>query len=549
MLMRPWLLVGLALCVPVLVAFLYRRRDRFATVPSTVLLSRIARSRMKNRKIRSLVRVASFLACLAAVFGLVLAAAEPRGLGDTRHIALVVDVSASMGGETEDEMRAAVRRVLHERTGRDSVVLIAAGAEPRRLAGPTSDLTALSEAVDDLEIEPGEADLVGALRLADALVAGARRPRVWLVGDGGASAVEERVTLSAPMRLLRVGGDRDNVGVTVLAARPPADALDDAEREVLVTVVASDGPPRDVRLTLSAEGTELSAQDLTVPGGGEAEATFRVRVATEAITARVAPRGDRFEDGLSTDDEARLSLARTDAPTAHLIAAEDDGAAWFVERALRASGVGEVVRHTPAGAPRRIEDGAIAVVVGAAPDHAIDGPTLFLDSGGGALPVHVAGPVDEAQAQLRSIDADHRLTRGVDLDGATIRRATAVELGPDDVGVVELDGGTVVATGGSGRERWVYLGVDPVGSDMVLRVAFPVLVANAVHALTGATDVRIADTVPRAESSLAPSALLEGAPTLNEPFGLPTAIPFLLCAVAALLLLGEGFAYLRGYAR
>ena len=34
--------------------------------------------------------------------------------------------------------------------------------------------------------------------------------------------------------------------------------------------------------------------------------------------------------------------------------------------------------------------------------------------------------------------------------------------------------------GGAGRQRWVYLGIDPSGSDLVLRVAFPVLVANAL---------------------------------------------------------------------
>ncbi|MCB9598136.1 MAG: VWA domain-containing protein [Sandaracinaceae bacterium] len=545
--MRPWLLVGLALLLPILVAFLYRTRDRVATVPSTLLFRKVALSRLKNRRLRELLRVASFLACLGAVAALVLAAAEPRGFGDRRTIALVVDVSASMGGQTEAEVRDQVRRVLRQTTGRDSVVLIAAGAEPHPLAGPTTDSSRLDAAVDELVIEGGEADLAGALRLADGLVEGAHRARVWLISDGGAAAVEPELELTAPLRLLRVGQRRDNVGITVLAARPPADATSDADREVLVTVVASAGPPREVDLVVEADDSEIARRRLTIDGGEEAEATFRLRVPASELRARVEPRG--FTDGLASDDEAVVALGSIAAPRAHLIAEASNGAAFFVERALRASGVSEVVRHLPTDAPTRLADGEIAVVVGAAPDTRIAGPTLYLDTRTGELPVHVGATLDAETAQLRSIDPSHPLTRGVDLDGATIAHATAVDLGPDDEEVVALDGGAVVATGGAGRERWVYLGIDPMGSDLVLRVAFPVLIANAVAALSGATDLRVAPTLPRAESALAPSEMLAGAPALPDPVPLPAGLPFLLAAGAALLLLGEGLAFHRGYAR
>lgn len=549
MVMRPWLLIGLALLVPILVAFLYRTRDRTARVPSTLLFRRVALARLKSRRLKELLQRLAFLACLAGVGALVLAAAEPRGFGERRHIALVVDVSASMGGAPEAAMRARVREILRESTGRDAIAVIAAGAEPRHLVGPTSDSTALEAAVDALAIEGGEADLVGALRLADGLVDGGHRPRVWLVTDGGASAIEEELALRAPLRVLRVGGPRANVGITVLAARPPLDASSDAEREVLATVAASAGPARRVELVLSADGVELGRRALEVPGGGEAEATFRVLVAARAIRARVEPADAAFVDGLPSDDEATVALATSATPRAHLVAGPDEGAAFFVERALRAAGVADVVRHAPDAAPARLPDGEIAVVLGEAPPTRIAGPTLFLAARGGDLPVRVAASLDPDTTRLRSIARDHVLTRGVDLDGATIARALAIELGPDDEGVIELDGGTVVAMGGAGRGRWVYVGIDPAGSDLVLRVAFPVLVASSVAALSGATDVRVAPTLPRGETALAPSAILEGAPALPEPLPLPVSLPFLLAAGAALLLLAEGIAFARRYAR
>jgi len=554
MLMRPWLLVGLVLIVPVLIAFLYRSRDRLATVPSIMLFERIAHSRMKNRAFRDLIRRFSFIACLAAVGALVLAAAEPRGNGRGRSIALIVDVSASMGGDNETQLREQVRRVLRQSTGRDQISLISAGREPRHVFGPSRDFSLLDAAVDDLTIERGEADLMTALRLGDALVAGSRRPRVWLVTDGGASAVQRELEIAAPLRVLRVGADRDNVGITVFAARAPADAVDDDEREALVTVVASAGPPRPVTVVLEADGVELDRRTLMIAGGDQEELSFRVRVAAERLTARLRPAaspggGAAFEDGLSSDDVATLSLARHREPIAHLIAAEDDASAWFVDQALRASGAREVVRHTPADAPERLAEGEVAVVVGRAPEHRIDGPTLFLDARSGELPVRVSASLEGEATQLLSIDADHALTRGVDLDGATINAATAVDLGDEDESVVELDGGTVVAIGGAGRQRWVYLGIDPVGSDVVLRVAFPVLIANALAALSGSTNVTVAPTLPARESSLIPSDALADAAVLAESLPLPSSFPFLLALGAGLLLLAEGFAFYRGYAR
>ncbi|MBX3272649.1 MAG: VWA domain-containing protein [Sandaracinaceae bacterium] len=548
MLMRPWLVVGLALLVPILIAFLYRTQDRVASVPSTLLFRQIALVRARTRRLRDLLSRLAFFACLAGVAALVLAAAEPRGIDDPRTIVIVADVSASMGGATERELRDQVQRLLRTTNGRDMVALVAAGARPRVLSGPSGDATALADAARALTAERGEADLGAALRLADALLDGAYRPRIWLVSDGGRPIHDETLALAAPLRVLRVGADRDNVGVAVLAARAPLDAASDEEREVLATVVASGGRARHVSLVLEADGVELARRSLEVPGGASVEATFRLRVAARELAARVTPT-DGGADALPSDDVARLALGAARAQRAVLVAPEAHPAAFFAERALRAAGIAAITRYAPADAPRALDEGAIAVVVGAAPAHRIGGPTLFLDARTGAIPVAIGAPLGAGATALRSIDRAHTLARGVELDGATIARATPVELGPRDEAIVELDGGTVLAAGGAGGDRWVFLGVDPTGSDLVLRVAFPVLVANAVAALSGAADERVAETLPRDESALAASAALASAPPLREPFPWPVGLPFALAGLAAVVLSLEGLAYLRGYAR
>lgn len=554
---RPLFLFGLILLVPVLIAFLYRRQDRVATVPSTLIFARVANARFKNRKLRSLARRFAFIACIVGVGGLVLAAAEPRPRGRARSIAIVVDVSASMGTRDADpfgEARDTLRQILRQRTGHDRISIIAAGHRPRHLVGPTGDTSALHAAVDALRPERAEADLSAAMRLAEALVRRQNRGQIWLLTDGGAAASERLPELAAPLRVFSLGSERQNVGLTLMAARTPNDARDEEDREVLLSVAASGDDPRRVAVTLEAEGVELERQELTLRPPEEREVSLRLRVVTPALTARVEPLDDR-DDALTEDDRITLELGPTTLTRVHLVSADDlalrDSGRYFIERALTAAGVQEIVTHSPEDAPNELSEGELAVVLDAAPEHAIDGPTLYVATASGALPLRISARLsaDGGGTRLRSIDADHSLTRGVDLDGATIDQALAVELPDSAEGALELDGGTVVALGGEGRARWAYVGIDPGGSDLVLRVAFPVLMANALATLGGAAEVRVASSIPRDEVILRPSTALSATPELASPFPWPTSPPLFLSILGAAALLFEGLAFARGWSR
>lgn len=542
---RPYFLLALALVIPVAIAFLFKRRDTLATVPSTLLFRRLALARVKNKRWKELLKKAAFLMCLAGVGLLAIAAAGPRPYGRTRSIAIVVDVSASMNGEAFEEARGDLREVLRSRAGRDYIAIVSAGREPACLAGPTLDGDALERAVDALAVERGEADVPAALRLADGLVRDRRRASIVWITDGGAGAFDGRQT-RAPLRVLRVGGRRENLGLTVLAARTPDDAAD-GEREVLVTVAAAGGIGRRARVVLESNGVELGRRDLRIAGGGEREATFRVRTAVDRVTARVEARDGRGDD-VRADDRASVELARTEAPRVILVAEEDAPARFFVEQAIRATGVREIEVRAPGGAIPRLGEHQIAVVLGEAPAQRIAGPALYLSTTRGAVPVPIAARLDGEATALRSIDAQHALARGVDLDGASIARAVAVD--PTGVeSIVELDGGTVVAAGGTGRDRWAYVGVDPSASDLVLRVAFPVLIANALAALSGAGDVRAAETPSRTEVALLPSRAVRSAPRISAPWPVPASPALAIAILAALILLVEGAIAFKGWAR
>ena len=92
----------------------------------------------------------------------------------------------------------------------------------------------------------------------------------------------------------------------------------------------------------------------------------------------------------------------------------------------------------------------------------------------------------------------------------------------------------------------MWLGIDPEASDLVLRVAFPVLVGNVLAHLGGASQVITAETVPRSEVTLAAADVGVALTTAPEPrWRFPTAPAVVVAAVGAFLLALEAWLTFR----
>ncbi len=551
----PFLLAALALLVPVLLAFLVRRRRDVLRVPSTLLWRLAGVPAAQNRRFQNLRRLVSLLACLLGVAALVLAAARPvaRDRGET--VAFVVDVSASMDAGGRGSPLARARRFIaaHLAAGGagDRYVVVAAGATPVRLAGPAAPGPELDAAVEALHAERGGADVEAALELAAALVADDHGARVVLLGDGGETGGGALAVRGVPVtRRFFPPAARDNLGIAAFATRPTADARDD-EREALVTIATSSALPRGARVVVSVEGKEIARRHVDVPASGEAEVKLRVLAVASRLAAKVEP-DDGIADALTSDDEAVLAGAARPPPRVILVTKGDDDAdtaAFFAEKALTAAGVKEIVRARSTLEGVTPQPGDVLVALGEGPRQAVSVPALYLGTSNGALPFGGQLPLEHEGTRLRSLDARDPLLRGVALDGVTVEHATAAALPPGARALVDLDGGTVMLAGGAGERAFVYLGIDPARSDLVLRVAFPVLVANALHALAGAADVVVADTVARSDIALA-----EAAPELLAPdeepearFHPPLRPALLLALVGAALLALEALGWRKGW--
>lgn len=552
----PALLIALGLLAPVLIAFLVRRSRVVVRVPSTLLYRLAGAPRAASRRFARIKRLLALAACLLAVTALVVAAARPHGARRGETVVFVVDVSASMGAGGRaapiELARTFVSRSIARGGAGDDYAIIAAGATPVRLAGPAAPGPELDRAIERLAVERGSADLESAIELAASLVAGDPSARVVVLGDGGESAGAAASVRDVPvMRRTFAAPARDNVGIAAFATRAAPDGRGD-EREASITVATSSDRPRAARVTLRADGHALIDRRVDVPARGEVELRARVLASMARLVAEVRA-DDGVADAITADDAAQLDAAARRVPRVILLApAGDDAApaAFFAERALTSAGVREIVRSPVDLAGVTVGDGDVVVALDEAPDKRLDAPTLYLGTHRGALPFGGLDELTGDATRLRSLEPRDPLLRGVSLDGVTIERARSASAPSGARALVDLDGGTVLLAGGAGRGAWVYLGIDAARSDLVLRVAFPVLMANALHALAGGSDVVVADAVARSEITLraARSEVFAAAEEPEPRLRLPASPPALLALSGALLLALEAWAFRKGWA-
>jgi hypothetical protein len=478
----PFFLAALALLVPVLVVFMVRRQRRVVVVPSTMVWRASAKSRANSRAFRNLRRLVALAVCLAAVGLLALAASRPGGRRND-SIVFVVDVSASMAGKPIEEAKALLFREVALLGPKGHIAIVAAGDRARIVLPLSEPGPAVEAAIRSLRAERETSATSDALGLAEPLGG-----RVVLVSDQeipGRPEITQKI-FGHPQR--------DNVGITTFFTRAAPDAADEGDREASITLGASSAEKRRARLVVMLGPRVLADRVIDVEADRPAVERVGVRGAGRLV-ARVSP-ADGRSDALSIDDEASLDEKPRSAPRVALCGDDARAAStFFVEHALQAAGVTNIVRDAP------WENTDVAVILSDAGERPRGLPSLYVgvepDLGFATRLVY------KGESRLRSIASEEPLMKGVALDEVTILHSKIAVSPPSTLrSLIDLDGGPAMVRGGVGRDAFLWLGIDPEGSDLVLRVAFPVLVANALADLSGAASVISAETTPASEVRL-----------------------------------------------
>ena len=524
-------LIGVAGAAAITALYLLRLRRRRVVVAFAPLWLGAAgaeRAARRTRRLRHWLSLALALALFAAILtGAVdlrrgtreRGAVDQSGrrLRDGRSLVLLIDRSASMSATDEAGSRlAAARRRADEIAGgltpADSALVASFAADATAESGFESDPHRLSRAIAGVAPSDEPGDLQRALAFAAAILRGRPRPTIVLVSDGGFTDDARRLAPVDPdgraldVRYAPVGRRADNVGILSLAARRiPADP---GAVETALVVQSSRPTPTTVGVEVASGDTIVEKVELTLAPGERRRLTLPNLFAADArIEARLTS-----ADDLALDDRA----AATIPPLPRRRILRVGGPDLYLDGALLGLGHTVHVDRLPAAdadrAAARARDYDLVVFDGVTPAAAPKaGRFLYFDPQGSGSPfaaAREARPVRDPVLDPASLRRDHPLLRQLDLTDVNVGEAHRLALGPGDVALAaSFDVPLIVVRERPGL-RIAALAFDPRRSDLPMRPAFPLLVANALSWAVrdeadatvdpGATvrDARESDTTP-----------------------------------------------------
>ncbi|HEU0113844.1 MAG TPA: VWA domain-containing protein, partial [Thermomicrobiales bacterium] len=411
---------------------------------------------------------------------------------EPRHLILLIDGSTSMSALDTPDGRSrfeaarteALRELADLREGDVASVLVLGTRTLSFSATDAASLGALRDRIAAVTPPGGRADLDAALALAHDLLLPGLDDRVSIVTDGAVAADPGTADrLGAPVELHLVGSAATgaaapNAAVVDLASR--ADPDHPAQRQLYARLLNFGPDAVTAPVTLSGDGLEVSRQTVTLPpNGGSTELTWALPQGAQRVSVRL-----EANDALPADNTASLVVQGAAGNLGLDILLVSDAPA-ALQRALAALPGAEVTSVPTDGFASATAGHAYDLLVfdrTAPPDAAAQpaAPMLFVDPPAGGPFATNGVMTDPTVDRLRAQDP---LLQGVDLAGATFGAAPIYQLDRGEDEVVGASQGPLVFRGRVGPQPAIVLAFDLTQSNLPQRVAFPILIANAVGEL------------------------------------------------------------------
>lgn len=483
-LLAPLALILLAI-LPAVILIIHwlRGRSRRVRVPAIFLWAGLPPAVSGTTRLRRPPLTILLALQLLAAAALALALARPAtpGANQPRHLALVIDASASMQAtdivpNRFEVARAEALRRLDQLQPSDRVTLVRAGAAATIVAEGSP-----AEARSELRAaQPGggRAALRDAIALAERQIAAAPEDAgaIVVVTDGAFGPLNSIGVLTAPVEFVPVpaaAGDNQAVSAVVVRSQPSGQG-----REAYVQLV---------NLADRAVRRPLRALD---PGSGQVLATREVDLPTRGITGVVIalPEGvGHLEvqldtgDRLPLDDRAEVPVSGGRESDVLLVSAEPA----MLQHALEAI-PGVELRVVEPGAWDGTAGAAdLTVLDGFVPDPLPPGPLLLVNppAGNPLLPVAAGGSLP-----VTTTDPGNALLAGVDVAALNLDQVPGVAPPAWARPVVAHASGALVLDGRHAGRPVVVFAFDPMEAGRDRSLAFPILTGNAVARLLAERD-------------------------------------------------------------
>jgi hypothetical protein len=501
-LLTPLALIGLVFLPLLIVLHLRRRRYRLEEVSSTRLWRELLDEMRPKPSWMRLHSLPLLLLQLLAVALLVVVLARPAGLvapsqQQRQHVYILDDSLRMAATDLRPNRLAVARQIIGRQINAEPpttlTTVVVASAQPHLLISST-DRTRVQQALAPLAPTAAPADLAGALRLADGLLADQGGPGVAITLVHARENIVPAVAGATGLfSAIAVGRSTDNQAILRFSARCAPGARRTCE--AFAVVRNEDDRPGNDPLVVLADGDPLAQQSLVLPAHSETGLSFAVPRGRHVLQMHLLR-----PDILSLDNtawcvvdaprRAQVTLvgdAARVAPIQRALAALPD-VALRVRTPMRYSAV-DAVRsdllvldgwRPPGAATERSSPG---LKDGRSPDGGLPpAPTLLLvdppslppgSRAAGTLPDTTVSGLDAASPLLADVD----LT-SLDVPGGTAERLTL----PDWVApIVWSAAGPLLAAGDDGTQRLAVLAFDPAESNLPQLSAFPLLLWNVVR--------------------------------------------------------------------
>ncbi len=476
--LTPTFLALAAIAGPIILLYMLRLRRQEFPISSTMLWQRLMQDREANAPWQKLRRNLLLLLQLLILAVLVFALARPFipvPSVAAGSVAVLIDASASMnatdmpGGRTRfDAARDEARSLVANLASNEVMTIIAVGPTPEVLAPPTGDSAALLDALNRARPTQDPADWDSALALAGASIVGRPGASIVVISDGGLPS--DLPALAAPVRYVKIGRESSNLAITALATRSLA-----GKPQLFAAVTNFSGQDADTILSLTVDGQLLSANKIAVKAGQTSNLTITdLPETTRVIEAQLsAPSSGGVKDYLPVDDTAYTVYA---PPATGRVLLVTEGN-LFLSQVLGALPNVQAFRQKPGDLPTD-QSFDLIVLDGWLPPN-LPPTNLLIVNPPNSTDIFSVGDKFDTTRFLKQ--ADDPIMAFVSFKDVAIREATTVQTTGWAKSLVDADGGPLLLAGTVGGRRVAVLTFDLHASDLPLKIAFPILIANLMQ--------------------------------------------------------------------
>ncbi|MBC7975214.1 MAG: VWA domain-containing protein [Myxococcales bacterium] len=529
-----WIAGGAALLA--ISAYVIKMRRRRFEVPFSRLWQRVLEQRDANALWKQLKRLLSLLLILGIIGIMLFAALDPTlGAVDrkARSVVVLFDASASMkamdGNEAGDQSRleaakAKAKRLIDGMGGGDVAMIMKVDGQATPMSRFSSDAPMLGKIVDGLTASDTPADLTRALGAAADALRDRANPLIVVISDGafpeqqlnlvtwGAPATPAVTTPAAPaaswtsrnlaavdltnldVRFLPVGRRSDNVGIIAFNVRRYI--ANKAAYEVYIEIQNFGAEPAHRQLTLYNGDSAVDVKKLDLAPGQRVHQIYARLPASvdDKLRASLRPGdGPGGSDSFALDDQAFALLPAKKKQKVLLVGT---GNLYLRGALLVYDNIDLLGEVSPAEYDARpaVAEGADVVIFDDHTPEVLPPPPaslLYFHPTGPNSPIAVRGEV--ANPHITEVDEGHPVMRWVTLTDVFMDKSGAfapdAKRGESTIAFSVRD--SVIAAKRDGKRKILAIGFSlpaqgrDSATDLPLRVAFPMLLVNALDWFAG----------------------------------------------------------------